>query len=42
MAERGMSQLVPSADDARLQRLAESIAALVWYAVYDRSHAGTA
>jgi AcrR family transcriptional regulator len=43
MAERGMSQLVPDADDAGLQRLAESIAALVWYAVYDRSsHAGTA
>jgi AcrR family transcriptional regulator len=36
MAERGMSQLVPGADEERLQRLAESIAAIVWYAIYDR------
>jgi AcrR family transcriptional regulator len=36
MAERGMSQLVPAADEARVQRLAESIAAIVWYAIYER------
>jgi hypothetical protein len=39
MAERGMSKLVPSADDAGLRRLAKSMAAIVWYAIYDaRGH----
>jgi AcrR family transcriptional regulator len=35
MAERGMSQLVPSVDDAGLRLLAESMAAIVWHAVYE-------
>jgi AcrR family transcriptional regulator len=35
MGERGMSQLVPGADDAAITRLAESLAAIVWSAIYD-------
>jgi hypothetical protein len=36
MAERGMSQLVAHADPARLDRLAESLATIVWLTVYSR------
>lgn len=35
MAERGMSQLVADADEAGRQRLAASLAGLVWHGVYD-------
>jgi AcrR family transcriptional regulator len=35
MAERGMSELVPGADEATLRRLAESFAVLLWRTVYD-------
>jgi AcrR family transcriptional regulator len=34
MAERGMSRLVSGADPERVNRLAESLAAMVWHAVY--------
>jgi AcrR family transcriptional regulator len=36
MAERGMSQLVASADATGLDRLAESLATMVWYTIYAR------
>jgi AcrR family transcriptional regulator len=35
MAERGMNQLVPSADAATRRKLATSMATIVWYGVYD-------
>jgi len=35
MAERGMSQLVAGADPRRLDRLAKSLATMVWLTVYD-------
>jgi AcrR family transcriptional regulator len=35
MAERGMNQLVPSADAAGRRKLATSMATIVWYGVYD-------
>jgi TetR/AcrR family transcriptional regulator, ethionamide resistance regulator len=35
MAERGMNQLVPSADAATRRRLATSMATIVWHGVYD-------
>jgi len=35
MAERGMSALVAEADEATLRRLADSLAAIVWRAIYD-------
>jgi AcrR family transcriptional regulator len=34
MAERGMSQLVATADEAGRDRLADSLAAMVWHSVY--------
>jgi AcrR family transcriptional regulator len=34
MAERGMNQLVPSADAATRRKLATSMATIVWYGVY--------
>jgi len=34
MAERGMGQLVPTAGDERLERLAESLATMVWRTIY--------
>jgi TetR/AcrR family transcriptional regulator, ethionamide resistance regulator len=34
MAERGMTQLVPSADTAERDRLADSLATMVWYTLY--------
>jgi hypothetical protein len=34
MAERGMTQLVASADVTALDRLAESLATMVWYTIY--------
>jgi len=34
MGERGMTQLVPGADEATIQRLAESLAAIVWNSIY--------
>lgn len=40
MAERGMSRLVASADPGRLDRLAESLATMVWLTVYSASPAG--
>lgn len=36
MAERGMTQLVAVADAPGRERLAESLAAMVWHALYDR------
>jgi TetR/AcrR family transcriptional regulator, ethionamide resistance regulator len=36
MAERGMSELVADADPATLKRLAESLAAIVWRAIYNK------
>ncbi len=36
MAERGMTQLVAVADAPGRERLAESLAAMVWQALYDR------
>lgn len=35
MAERGMNQLVPSADAATRRKLAASMALIVWHGVYD-------
>jgi AcrR family transcriptional regulator len=35
MAERGMNQLVPSADTAARRKLATSMATIVWHGVYD-------
>jgi AcrR family transcriptional regulator len=35
MSERGMSQLVRGADDATLDRLASSVAAILWHTFYD-------
>jgi AcrR family transcriptional regulator len=35
MAERGMNQLVPSADAATRRKLATSMATIVWHGVYD-------
>jgi AcrR family transcriptional regulator len=35
MAERGMTELVAAADPATLERLAASLAAIVWRAIYD-------
>ena len=35
MAERGMNQLVPTADVATRRKLATSMATIVWYGVYD-------
>ena len=35
MAERGMNQLVPSADAATRRKLATSMAVIVWHGVYD-------
>jgi AcrR family transcriptional regulator len=34
MGERGMTQLVPGADEATVERLAASLAAIVWNAIY--------
>jgi hypothetical protein len=34
MAERGMTQLVAVADAPGRERLAESLAVMVWYALY--------
>ena len=34
MAERGMAQLAATADDATLERLAESISTLIWSTFY--------
>jgi AcrR family transcriptional regulator len=34
MAERGMYQLVPGADDQALERLARSFAAILWHTLY--------
>ena len=34
MGERGMTELVPGAGEATVQRLAESLAAIVWNAIY--------
>ncbi|MEA2172363.1 MAG: TetR/AcrR family transcriptional regulator, ethionamide resistance regulator [Solirubrobacteraceae bacterium] len=34
MAERGMYQLVPGADDAALDRLSRSFAAILWHTLY--------
>jgi hypothetical protein len=36
MAERGMSELVTEADAATLERLAESLTAIVWRAIYNK------
>jgi AcrR family transcriptional regulator len=36
MAERGMSELVADADQATLERLAQSLAAIVWRAIYNK------
>jgi TetR/AcrR family transcriptional regulator, ethionamide resistance regulator len=35
MAERGMTQIAATADDAALDRLAESLATMVWCTVYE-------
>lgn len=35
MAERGMYQLVPQADDAKLERLVTSFSDIVWFTFYD-------
>jgi AcrR family transcriptional regulator len=39
MAERGMTQLVALADDEARDRLAESLATMVWYTLYGRDGA---
>lgn len=35
MAERGLYQLVPDADDVTLERLAESLTSILWHTIYD-------
>ena len=38
MGERGMSRMVPGADEATIGRLATSIAELIWHGVYDDAY----